>query len=264
MKFSEFAGQIQLDPRAYQIMLKITMTDEEYTGLKKLFVSDFDRFFGILSKKYQNVASICLYLYLRMALELYPLFQERGISDTVYFDTMKDLAIWSYDCYRRTGVWGIREHAWFTQHLKMKLFRLGRLQFQPSRYHPDLFEKPLPENLLIEDDTEIWFVHIPEGDPLTEELCDDSYRQALTFFKRNEMHLFCDSWLLSPRLQDILKPESHILRFASAYQTLYTDDANQSVHKYLRPDSPLAIKISEYESSHGKIGSAMGYYHITQ
>lgn len=61
-------------------------------------------------------------------------------------------------------------------------------------------------------------IHIPEGTPLSEPECLDSYRQALAFaarfFPAEQVSAFvCTSWLLSPQFPAILPDSSNILRF---------------------------------------------------
>jgi hypothetical protein len=61
-------------------------------------------------------------------------------------------------------------------------------------------------------------VHIPRYAPLTVEACRDSLRQAFDFFhtqypQRPFKATFCHTWFFTPQLQQILPPESNIVRF---------------------------------------------------
>lgn len=56
-----------------------------------------------------------------------------GIPETVLRDTLSDLRIWMNTCKRLTGEWGLREYTWLTEHVNLRLFRLGRLQFAPGK-----------------------------------------------------------------------------------------------------------------------------------
>ena len=42
-----------------------------------------------------------LYLYIRMAADLYPAFVEKGISGKVYVDTFYDITIWYNQCVKK-------------------------------------------------------------------------------------------------------------------------------------------------------------------
>lgn len=72
-------------------------------------------------------------------------------------------------------------------------------------------------------------VHIPYGDRLTKEACEDSYRRAKEIFERcypeihfDGFHLFC--WMLSPELCDILPESSNIIEFQSKYTVFPAKD----------------------------------------
>jgi hypothetical protein len=61
-------------------------------------------------------------------------------------------------------------------------------------------------------------VHIPRKDPLTEEACRDSLRQADAFFRqqypeRQVRAVFCHTWFFTRQLQDMLPAQSNIVRF---------------------------------------------------
>ena len=72
-------------------------------------------------------------------------------------------------------------------------------------------------------------VHIPYGDRLTKEACEDSYQRAREFFTRcfpeitfKGFHLFC--WMLSPDLREILPSESGIIQFQDKYTVFPAKD----------------------------------------
>ena len=53
-----------------------------------------------------------LVLYIRMAVEVYETFQEKGIADQVYFDTFSDFRIWNEECKKKYGICGLTECEW--------------------------------------------------------------------------------------------------------------------------------------------------------
>lgn len=70
----------------------------------------------------------------------------------------------------------------------------------------------------LESGDEIIEVHIPAGEKMDFEKCVQSYEVAKGFYKEyfSEKYLkafVCESWLLDPRLQDILPEESNIVKF---------------------------------------------------
>ena len=86
------------------------------------------------------------------------------------------------------------EERWLSLALRMKIFRLGRLQFEPD------------------EDRHVLHVHIPEGEPLDDAACGESFAIAEEFFGPEYTIFDCESWLLSPKLQKLLKPDSNILK----------------------------------------------------
>ena len=98
------------------------------------------------------------------------------------------------------GIPGIVEERWLSLPLQMKIFRLGRLQFEPD-----------PENKVLH-------VHIPEGEPLLDEECGKSFAEADRFFGPEYTMYDCESWLLSPKLQKLLKSQSNILKFQNRFE----------------------------------------------
>jgi hypothetical protein len=70
---------------------------------------------------------------------------------------------------------------------------------------------------VLEPDDEVLIFHVPAGAPLTFEMCGDSFRRALEIFPRYypdfHFHAFWTStWMMDPRLQNLLAPESNIVR----------------------------------------------------
>ena len=61
-------------------------------------------------------------------------------------------------------------------------------------------------------------IHIPPTDPFKVEDCRDSLRQAYAFFARYSPERpikasFCHTWFFTPQLQQLLPPESNVVRF---------------------------------------------------
>lgn len=82
-------------------------------------------------------------------------------------------------------------------------------------------------------------VHIPGlGAPLTKELCDAAYQKAAYIYRNlyPEYHFkgfVCYSWLLAPALQQILKPESNIIKFQEPYLLIPAKNDAPDVFHYV-------------------------------
>jgi len=71
-----------------------------------------------------------LWLYLHWIKDAKAAFDRRGIPESVFWDSMTDVGIWSRDYFSKTGLPGIGEPQWVAKSLKLEVIRLGRLQFE--------------------------------------------------------------------------------------------------------------------------------------
>lgn len=68
-------------------------------------------------------------------------------------------------------------------------------------------------------------LHIPRSGEFTPDNCRDSYRRALDFYKQyfQEMSirgLICHTWIFTPQLQEMLAPDSNLVRFQREFYLL--------------------------------------------
>jgi hypothetical protein len=195
--------RIGLPPEGQALVTAWPLSGPAYACWKSLFYDDEPGFFQKISRQ-KEPAELLLILYIRFAVDLHPDFQARQISDQIYFNTFRDFTVWYRSYFRKTGRPGLTEEKWLALPLKLKIFRLGRLQFEP--------------------DGAAIHVHIPEDGKLTPDACSDAFRQADAFFDQSYTQYDCESWLLSPALKELLPPESNILQFQRRFeiqQTIY-------------------------------------------
>lgn len=72
--------------------------------------------------------------------------------------------------------------------------------------------------LILQPGDTVLDLHIPRKDPFTPQACRDSLRRAFEFFRvqapeRPFKAAYCHTWFFTPQLQQILPPESNIVRF---------------------------------------------------
>lgn len=199
MELETLMEKIQLPEEGRDCVRSFSMAEKVYQSWKNLFYEDRKTFFEEADKR-ADKGQFYLYLYLRLACDLYPAFVEKGISDRIYFDTFYDLTIWYKRCMETKGVPGVVEERWLSLPMQMKIFRLGRLQFET-----DLENKVL-------------HVHIPEGEPLLDEDCGKAFEEADQFFGSEYTMYDCESWLLSPKLRQLLTPQSNIMKFQNRFK----------------------------------------------
>lgn len=213
MRLEELAERIRLPKEAWESVRRERIDGKEYGILKDVFYQDTEQFV-IQWKEMDGRFAWALEFFLKLAADTYEEYRKRGYADKVFDQTFYDITIWCGECYRKHGVYGLEELLWLGQSVKMELFRLGRLQFEPIRVRKDMKGK----NCEVFAGTKALNVHIPAGEPLAYEECQKSFEQALEFFGGEYRVFVCDSWLLSPHLKEILPESSNIIRFRNLFE----------------------------------------------
>ncbi len=225
--------------------------------IKELFHQNEDAFFEYLDEKLNNKYLEILYIYLNLAIDLYERYVGYAIDLKIFYDTIDDIRIWANNCLKETGEYGLKEIYWINEHLRMRIFKLGRLQFQ-KRSAEDFVELIKENNLsqYIKKDY-FYFVHIPEGERLSYDLVLDSYQKAIEFYQ-DEMVFACESWMLSDRLDLIFNENSNVLKFRSDFILLSQERKENHIKRYLKPDSELLRKVKALEDKGVMIGEGFG------
>ncbi len=199
------------------------------------------------------------------------LYRKKGISDEIFFDTMSDIRIWSENFRKKTGLVGLENIGWIQNHLNCKIFRLGRLQFQPFPFYLPpyvLKNKNVHANIRIGET--VLNVHIPQGEKLLKEECEKSFSMAEGFFESLPYKAFiCDSWLLCERNREFMSEDSNIIRFSEMFEILGSSEfSSQTVERVfgkkerdplLYPENTtLQRQCKAYILSGGKPGTGFG------
>ncbi len=265
MELNYFWSRIKLDKNAILELNKIDISNEKYQRVKSEFYNNRASFYKNVINE-ENYRLKFLYYYGKMAIESYTYYKNQGITDEIYFDTYSDLAIWNQDCFERYNTYGINEYKWFEKHLDYKLFRLGRLQFEISENAPSFYNKT------INNEQKQIAVHIPKGDKLTKTNINDAFIKALDFFGKDCL-FFCHSWLLYPKLKNILNENSGIIEFQKCFELVCVDyqkrQAEERIYGKVEVDinnypenSTLQIKAKDYLLSGKSLGRGLGVYKI--
>ena len=229
--------------------------DTDY--ITNLFYEDEDKFFEFVEKNYKEKYLEILFIYLNIAIALYDKYLEQNIDLNIYYDTIDDIRIWANNCVKEEGIYGLKEIYWVNEHLRMRLFKLGRLQFQKrdaSEFMKLIYSKGLNE--YVKKDY-LYFVHIPEGEKLTSELAHDSYKKAKDFYK-DDMVFACESWMLSDKLELIMNENSNVIKFRNDYILLSQIENVNPIKRYLRSNSDLDNKVTKLEHDGILIGEGFG------
>lgn len=264
MELQELMTRIHLPEEAQKVAEKYMLPEEEYQSKKELFYRD-TRGFLEEWKTSEDHLQWMLAFYLRLALEVHEEYQKQGISEKIFDDTFYDITIWCEECYRKYGSYGLNEAGWIAFSVKMKLFRLGRLQFEPMVLSEDMVGKMGT----LKKGTSVLNVHIPAGEKMDFEECKKSFCQAEQFFGDSYEAYVCDSWLLSPVLKELLPESSNIVRFQNLFEVVNVHhrfpQAEQRIFQDIRDDkenypenTSLQKRAKEYILSGKDIGIGIG------
>lgn len=172
-------------------------------------------------------------------------YRSRGLPESLYWDTMRDLKFKMMETYDVYGIWGVYCGPWLASLILMKCFCLGRLQFEilPSEFHYELAGHTLyPQAPVVN-------VHIPSFGRLGYEDVFDAYIRAAKFFGHlfpdGEVWFHCESWILYPAVNALL-PAGNMKRFSEDYDIVHAHvDPNQD-DRYRVFMLPSNVPISEY------------------
>lgn len=190
----------------------------------------------------------------------YDLYQEKGISDEIFWSTMKFIPRFINDEEKRTGKPAFRWAWWFPRQLSMQEFRIGHYEYE----------------MMEEDGEKKISLHIPADAVLAEGNIEIVRGFLAKYYPEYEdAKIFCDSWLLAPALQKLLPESSSILQFQKQFRVLRVDEESVGCldwvygsHDWKYEDLPenttLQKNMKQYLLSGGKIGWALGIYEKTE
>lgn len=172
-----------------------------------------------------------LLTYLYFCEELKRRYEEKGIGEDVLLDTLSDLVVWTDVWTELKGELWLSELYWLNYHLSMRLFKLGRLQFCLGKAKHDV-----PACGLAVGDPVVE-VHIQAVGPLKREDCEASFARAREFFARYYPEcpykcFTCHSWLMDKKLDEVLSPDSNIIRFRDMFDIVH-EQPSDAILKYV-------------------------------
>ena len=144
---------------------------------------------------------------LKASADVYEVYKGKGISDEIYFATMKCYTRFIDETYRMTGKLYFDRYWWTTRQAGCHLFRIGELEYEMKHIGDDI----------------VIGIHIPSNVDFSPFAIDDSLASAKHFFAAYYRELSnaeyrCHSWLLDKQLRKMLKDSSNILSFQNRFE----------------------------------------------
>ena len=233
--YIEFCKKISLDDSV------INAVFDYYESNKSLILENVNNFFKNKDRKFLQFEDklFTLSLVIAIAIKAHDDYIKRGIEDNIYYDTMKDIAIWANEYYKSTQKIGLENVGWIFLHLTLSIFKIGRLQFQPTTvpYIPLIFYCK-HEKIKIPFKKQCINIHIPRGEKLDYNECIKSINMSKDFFKEFYPNISLDnymiiSWLVDPRLTRIVDKESNIYKFQSLFNVVRILPTNKDTNYYV-------------------------------
>ena len=156
-------------------------------------------------------------------------YLSQGVSEEVFFDTLKDFKYKLDECKKMNGVLGIRPFSWYYHFMNGKMFALGRLQFHERKFFDNTYYKW--NDITITPDDTIVNIHIPSSGPFTRELRMDSYKKAFEFFGKNKgeyIVITCASWLIYPDYKEVFPVGSNMYDFIDDFDIVKVDKVQEN------------------------------------
>ncbi|MBQ7801588.1 MAG: DUF5596 domain-containing protein [Oscillospiraceae bacterium] len=184
----QLGQKLKLPAVSIEALQKFVIPEETVDRLKELFQKD-PALFEQEARKEPDADLLVLALYLRWAMDTHYMYAIRGMDWEIFFDTFRDFTLWAGDFTEKTGRPGIGAWDWCGRLIKMRVFRLGRLEFEPDT---------LAEPLQVGEDcypvgTRVVNVYIPGGEDTVLEAEEEALERAQQFFRmyyRQDYELF--------------------------------------------------------------------------
>jgi len=206
-----------------------------------LFINDFyfssgldtgkteDRLEVLSAKMGVSVYSMWMLHLLIAAERAKPLYDKRGVSDEVFFDTFSDLRAKALECMEEYGIWGTFVAGWYGLFYSCRIIKFGRLEYEDGEYYRENPSTYVCGDISVPCGTPMKGIHIPSsGEPFDLEARLESYRMAYEFYTKETGldYLVCDcgSWLIYEPYEKLLPEKSNIRSFMHDFDIIKNKD----------------------------------------
>lgn len=154
---------------------------------------------------------------LHVACHTYEQYEKLGIDQEIFVETMKFCTRFLHTYYQEHGCYHFAWEWWFPRQLAMLEFRVGCLEYE-----------------FIEGENPHISVHIPSDANLAPDSVSASMELFDAFLRRyypERLHWdwYCESWMMSPTLHQLLPENSNILAFQKLFTVLQEDKNSSAV-----------------------------------
>lgn len=150
-----------------------------------------------------------------------------GLAKKVISSTLLDFKYKLIEGKKLHGVVGFDKFDWYLRFLELRIFAIGRLQFELRQYPGDTITV---NGITVKNAEPVLYTHIPrDGTPLDIKLCNASFKEARRVISKligvENIPILCASWLLYPKNRDFLPESSNIIKFMDRFELIRVDDS---------------------------------------
>lgn len=238
---TERGNEALFQPPYLDALFSGTRREEGLRQLKALLGEDED---GIKTFVYMS----------RCALRTYENYRAKGVPEDVFWATMGFLSRFMASDAARFHKIVFRWGWWFPRQLAMEEFRIGALEYEMAG--------------------DALHIHIPADADLSPASVQRSLDEARAFFAAfypayKDAPGRCESWMLSPALEELLPPTSNVLAFGRRFRLLGREQDSPAFLEWIYPDPSLPTEqlpedtslrraVKRYLLDGGKVGWASG------
>lgn len=195
---------------------------------------------------------------LAIACKAYDKYIELGIDDSVFIRTMEFCTRFINNHKKVHGHYAFTWAWWFVRQLAMQEFRIGELEFE-----------------FVEAKERFISIHIPGDVDFAPEKVQKTFEEYRSFLKKFFPEWIgvswrCESWMLSPALEQLLDENSNVLQFNHLFEVESVDYDSMAVLDWVYPgesqedlqslseNTSLQKKMKQFLLDGGKVGWAKG------
>lgn len=160
---------------------------------------------AVLGEDTDGIKILCCML--KAAADAYKIYYKKGISDEIYFSTMKCFTRFIDETYKMTGKLCFDRYWWTARQAGCHLFRIGELEYEIKHIDNEI----------------VIGLHIPSDADFSPLAVEKSLHNAYEFFAKHYPALSkaeyrCHSWLLDTQLNKMLGDKSNIIKFQNRFE----------------------------------------------
>lgn len=174
---------------------------------------------------------------LSVACHTYESYQRMGIEDDIFIATMRFCTRFIEEHKKTYGDYAFEWAWWFVRQLAMQEFRIRELEYE-----------------FVDGDKRKIYIHIPSGARMTPGCIQKSFAEYRDFLEKYypqwmDVHWYCESWMLSPVLKQLLPKSSNILLFQELFEIVSVNYESMAVLDWVYPGEKADFaSLSEHTS----------------